>query len=246
MKTKLSPEKIETQNAPVLTPDTEASQDEAIPPGLEYFAKLKEGGARSYVLMLFPKLQNAPPELFNQALESVAGMLSGIPVIDFGVQVPEWVKEASRRSLDLIGINFDEIKNGKMSALGKVVGMMETLPINEAPQELKNSTAILAVSARADAAKLSAKDAVNFFSGVESMDRTLQKLQQPPQRTKVFVLISAAWREIEKFESAGQLHKWLLKMGVIVPQTDAAETRKICRIIGLKFRGNAGRPSKQK
>ena len=94
MKTKLFPEKIQTQNAPVLMPNTEVSQGEAVPPGLEYLAKLKEGGARGYVLMLFPKLQTAPPEIFNQALEAVAGMLSGISILDFGVQVPEWVKAA--------------------------------------------------------------------------------------------------------------------------------------------------------
>jgi hypothetical protein len=42
-----------------------------------------------------------------------------------------------------------------------------------------------------------------------------------------------------------QLHSWLVAGKMIQPQTDSADTRKVCRLIGLKFPSKPGRPAKK-
>jgi hypothetical protein len=245
MKTKLPSNKTQPKKVTMPMPNPAPSQAEGFPPGAEYISKLLTSTPREMTLAFCPNLQTAPPEVINQAIESLAGYFSSVPLFNFGVQVPEWVKAASRNCQEFFRMDLDKGKNGNLLELGKAVGMMEVKQLKGMPTDLKNAATDFAAFLRADTAKLPAKGAKQFFTGIESTEKIIGK-NQIPQRKKVFCLISVAWREVEKFESAGQLHNWLVKIGTIDPITDPAETRKVCRLIGLKFRDKAGRPPKKK
>jgi hypothetical protein len=246
MKEKLSSKDMPRAGVPSPTPSPPAnSQGEAIPLGLEYFEKLKNSPPREYFEELFPKLKNANDDEAKQFIEALAGMLSGLPGTDFGVEIPEWVKKASRKCLELTGIDFDGLKNGNISTkeIGKIFGLME-IPLGyEPPPKIKEAAANLTKLGRAEAAKASSREAKEFFTELDNAEKAADRLKTPPKRIKIFMIIAAAWRQVETFENAGQLHRWLEEIDAFDGSiTDPAETRKICRLVGLNLRDKAGRP----
>jgi hypothetical protein len=225
-----------------------AKIEEEIPPELIAFEKIKACAPREFVERMFaPKLKSATDEEAKPVIEAFAGLLSGIPdFFDFRVQVPDWTKKASAKFLKATGINFAAANKGNLTEFGKIFGLLEPEIPKETPSELQKAATSLKTFVRTEAAKAPAKDAKEFFTGVERGEKIPDKLLQLAQRTKVFAIIAGSWRHVETLESAGQLHNWLKEEGIIVARTDAAETRKVCRMIGLKLRDEAGRPLKKK
>ena len=220
---------------------------EVVPPGLEYFAELKNSTPRKYFEEIIPELKNAGEEQANQLIEALAGALSGFSNFDFGVQVPEWVKTASKKVLELLGIDFNKIESFDVAEIGKIIGLMESSFKDETPQRFQEASANLSKMSRAEAATLNAKEAREFFTELEKGQKIPNKIEYIPKRIKVIAIISMAWRRVETFENAGQLHRWLLEINAFDGSiTDSAETRKICRIIGLKYNTKAGKPPKLK
>ncbi|MEI6196786.1 MAG: hypothetical protein WCS42_20920 [Verrucomicrobiota bacterium] len=234
------------ENPPM--PVTATSQGEALPPGAEYFSKLRTLSPRDFITQLCaPKLKSATDEEAKLVIECFAGMLSGLPdFYNFQVQIPEWVKTASRKYWESLGIDFNEIQKGNMAEIGKCIGLLdqsETKP----PTETDSAAISFAESAKVEAAKSPAKDASQFFTGAAKGEIIREQIKVPPKRIKVFMIMSAAWRHVEQFKSAGQLHRWLEEIDAFDGSiTDPAETRKICRLVGLQLRDKAGRPPKQK
>jgi hypothetical protein len=243
---KTATQKIEQEPTAIIVA---AARDE-IPPGLGGLAHLHQlriHNPKQFVIKLFPKLEKATDEEVDQFIEAFTGIFSGIPGFNLGVQVPDWVVQSSKKYFEGLGLDFAKINADDIMENGKLLGLMETVLVGESLPELKEAATDFVPYVKAEAAKASPKDAVKFFTGVESAEKTTAKMKQPTQRAIVFLMIAAAWREVEKFNSAGELHRWLDEKGVFLSnKTEPAETRKICRLIGLQLRNKTGRPSKTK
>ena len=206
-----------------------------------YFRKLKKSKPEQLAKELIPELQRARKSRVQNANIALEGLISSIPNSNFGAEVPEWVVRASHHGLQLLGIDFNELEKTNSSELGKFFGLLEKLKYEKAPVKLKKASFGLSQIARREISKSPPSEARQFFAGMERAEKIHNGIKQPPQRIKVFLVIAAAWRQVQQFGSAGQLHRWLLEFGVIAGNTEYAETRKICRIIGLRFR-TSGRP----
>lgn len=245
MKRKLSPKKEQRKKASAPTPNPEASQGEAIPPGLKFFTELKKKTGAQQAAAVFPAFADALARGDIKQIEATSGFLSGFG-LDLGVPVPEWAKAASRKFWDGVGFDFLTTFQGQASQMGKLVGLVEIAPKNIHSSEAKQAANALVQHEKTEAVNSPPDKHFEFAKGRKEAAKIVEKVQGMSQRAKIFAVIACAWREVEKLESAGQLHNWLLKNGVINPLTDPAETRKVCRLIGLKFRDKAGRSPKQK
>jgi len=72
----------------------------------------------------------------------------------------------------------------------------------------------------------------------------IEKFKNPSERLIVFLIVAAAWRDIEKLGSDAKTHQWLLEHKVISPKTDRAETSRFFREINLP-KGKSGRPKNE-
>ena len=242
MKTK--PEGVKLpKNAAESEPNLTSKENEVIPPGLEFFAALKDKTQLEMMAAVLPQLKSVLESGDSAQKEALAGLIAGFG-IDLGVELPEWVKAASTKFMESLGLDFLSASNAPESEdFGKLVGLAERSLINTDSLEVQEK-AILEFTkfAKSEAANESAEESKRFFDGRAKAPKILEKAEFMPQRAKVFFVIAVTWREIQKLESAGQLHRWLIDQKVIVSGTDSAETRKVCKIIGLKLCGNAGRP----
>jgi len=234
-------------NAPTQKASPANNQGEQFPPALLYFSKLQSKPPHEFITELFPKLKGAKSNEINYAVQAISGLVAGFSLNNLDAQIPEWVKNASTKCLaGFLEIDIPNLESGKYSEIGKMLGLIQNTPLKDAPSKLSDAAKELVQFFRIEAAKSSAKDAKEFFAGFEIAEKRQSQNANPAQRTKVYAVIAIAWREVEKFQSAGELHRWLLEHKVILPQTDAAETRTICRNIGLRFCDKAGRPPKKK
>ena len=185
-----------------------------------------------------------PPK---NGMEGRAGLMSGLG-LDIGLPVPVWAKEASRRFWSCCGLEFNAVnESGLTSAqLGLLAGLGEQPP-QDLPTKLAKDSSDMVVFLKDVANKHgSPKEASEFFAARAHSGKTVEKMAQLPQRAKVFLCIAVAWKDVQGFQSAGELHRWLLDNKAILPQTDSADTRKVCREIGLDLREKAGRPPRKK
>ena len=246
MKIKTSP-KIKTSKI-VKTPNAAACQGEVIPPGLEFFAEMKSKSPMEQIAAVMPIFASNLAADDSLKMDKMAALLSGIE-LDLGVPIPFWAKTASKKFWEATGFDFLanlQDKNGELSLsdIGKTVELMELMPKTISPTKPEQAMQALVKYVKADALNLPAVKNMEFASGRMNVVKKIERGNNLTQRAKIYIMIAITWREIENFKSAGQLHNWLLKNGIIVPSTDPAETRKVCRLIGLKLREKAGRPPK--
>lgn len=207
----------------------------AVPPTLDKLAQLPISETVNHLL--------GPPK---QGMAARAGFFSGLG-IDLGLPLPHWVKEASRRGWKSCGFDFDfQSEEGLPAVLGTMAGLATCSPPDCPPEHASLASDIGGFLVDVAAKHGSKEEAAEFFTARAGAGAILRRLENIPQRAKVFLCIAAGWQTVEKFESAGELHLWLWKQKVILPQTSDAETRKVCRMIGLRLREKAGRPEKQK
>lgn len=218
--------------------DDIAKSQEAVPPGLEFLAGKNPVEA---VQAMFP---NACVNI------SALAPFLAISGYDCGISSPEWAKESLRNAFKILGFgNAQEIENFASVAAGKAVGFVENAPPpkseilkSESANQFKNTFCQMA---KAEAANASPEVSKQFFNARAQGANAIQRMKFAPQRGKVYLLIAIAWETVACFKSAAELHRWLIKQKAILPQTDPAETRKICKIIGLPLHGKPGRPSKK-
>lgn len=216
------------------------SWDGDLPPGLEHLQRLKP---RAWLARLIKV-----PETID-AQEAMAGFLSGIG-LDLGVQVPEWARQASRLFMASVGFAMPSpLADAKPGEIGRLFGIWEQVaqsPTDAIPDAAASQMAPLMEVMRAEAAKASPAISKQFFDGRAAAPSLEERLTNLPQRAKVYLAVSALWRTVAGLNSAGELHRWLLEKEFILPATDPADTRSVCRSIGLRFSGRPGRPSRRK
>lgn len=171
--------------------------------------------------------------------------------IDLGITIPDWAKKASTKAMEAFGLDFIAmLETGQRANVGKVTGLVEIMPPpkNAMPvaEELKKLGSDFCQFAKTEAANAPAEESKEFFDGRANARKVIERISGSAQRTKVYLLISVAWQLIAEFSSAAELHQWLISENAILPDTDPADTRKVCRSIGLKFPSKPGRPRKQK
>lgn len=179
--------------------------------------------------------------------EWLGGLLSGLG-IDVGVAVPDWAKNASRNFFELIGFNLEPQCEADLPGnLGLIVGMASRQP-PDMPQEhasIVNSMSEFLLNIAATHA--TEQEAIRFNNARPEAEQTVELLKQPHRRMKAFLYIAVGWQTVASFESAGELHRWLGKLGAVEEFGDPASTRNICREIGLRIRdGKPGRPRRTK
>jgi hypothetical protein len=244
MKTKSSRKTTKAEIIP--PPNSAAIQGEAVPPGLEFFAELKDKSHAEQVAAVTPKFAAALKTGDEKALGVYAALFSGVG-IDVGIKIPLWAKAASQMFWQAISLDFlARLPDGQPSDVGKFCELVQLAPQKDNPSRLDQTVQTLVQLIKSEAANLPADKNLEFAKGRMNAGKVIERMKGLPQRSKIYAVIAVAWCEVEKFESAAQLHNWLLKQGVIVSSTDAAETRKVCRIIGLQLRAKAGRPPDKK
>ncbi len=216
-----------------------------MPPGLEYISELKDQTPLQQLAACYPKFAEAlKTSEAQQATECFAGWYWGAG-FDLGVVLPEWVKTASGKYWEAAGLDFKELKNGSSKEVGKLVGIAENLPKIDVPSKMSQTGESLVKLIKAETGELSATELKKYADARANALKTIHRIAEPPQRVKVLLTIACAWRQVEKMESAGELHRWLVEHKLIANATDPAETRAICRTIGFKPRKSAGRPPKK-
>lgn len=190
------------------------------------------------LMMINPKFGEMP-----DVVKAMAGLLAGIG-IDFKIPFPLWAKAASKKFWEGSGMNFNEGMNTwSVKDLSKLMGVYELANNGKLPlidKYAKPYSDFLKKKAAFSSPQISKQ----FADGRADAEKVIEKVKFLAQRSKVYGAIAINWHVVEKFGSAAELHKWLLKNNAILPATDSAETRKVCRAIGLKFKSKAGRPRK--
>ena len=97
MKRKLSPKKEQRKKASAPTPNPEASQGEAIPPGLKFFTELKKKTGAQQAAAVFPAFADALARGDIKQIEATSGFLSDLAWI--------WACQSPNRQKQLRG-NF--------------------------------------------------------------------------------------------------------------------------------------------
>ena len=187
----------------------------------------------------------------EDATKALAGVFLGMG--DIGLAAPEWVKRASQKMLEGTGLDFmakmgSDIELVQFSReMGKAVGVAEKLLKNPKPISSKigamgkKFAAPFVKFSKSVASEAEPRESEAFFSGRNESEKLIEIMRQPPQRAKIYLLIALCWQQIQKFNSTGEFHKWLLSLkkpdgtNLIAPGTDSREIRKICQSIGLEF-----------
>jgi hypothetical protein len=162
---------------------------------------------------------------------------------------PKWVLNAWKefwRSLAIIPETGQN--NSDFAQVGSIVGLISDLEIDslQMPEPLEGmiKQVIQRIpQIRILAANSSAKEAKDFFCAQHQGQEKRSLIEQPSQRTKIFVVIAIAWRDIAQLKSTSALYGWLISKKVIQPSgdqtgkggTDSREIRKICKMIGLRY-----------
>ncbi len=183
-------------------------------------------------------------------------MMGGVfsVLFDTDVTVPEWTKQASKKLLEGMGLNgladlSADTENKQFSKqIGKITGIAEKWLKTPAPPSSKMGkiendfiSPFVEFAKSVVASKAEPEEAVTFFTERNQSEKSVEKMENLSQRTKIYMIICFHWQEIQKFKSTGELHTWLLSLKgkdgacFIAPQTESRETRKICLSIGLKF-----------
>lgn len=247
MKTKLSPKKTRIKKVSAPTPNPEASQSATIQPGLEFFAELKNKTGAQQVAAVFPNFAAALARGDSKQIEAAAGLLSGFG-LDLGVPVPEWAKAASRKFWEGNGFDFLTAFQGQASQMGKLVRLVEIAPKNGHSSKAKQAAQALVQREKTEAVNSPPEKHFEFAKGRKEAAKILEKVQGMSQRTKIFEIIAACWREVEKFNSTEELYNWLMSLKnpdgeyIIARSTDSREIRKICERIGRKFQNKWRNP----
>jgi hypothetical protein len=222
----------EQDNKPILP-----ALEKAAPVDLPESFKQLEGKTGSELIQFFsPKLKN---------VHALAGVGSGMG-FEVGTAVPEWARRASGKFYEAIGLkiqNPNEVDDFEM--MGLVLGLVEADPklaTKDTSPAFKEFLNDFCNFAKSHAVNADPKQGKQFADArLESHERML-KIRQLPQRTKVYIVLSALWPIVQQFNSYAELHRFLLDMNIIVPTTDSSETRKVCREIGIPIEGKPGRP----
>jgi hypothetical protein len=185
------------------------------------------------------------------ATNALAGVFSAM--CDTGLDVPEWAKRASQKLFEASGLDFMANFGADMNLVqfsrifGKIVGLAEKSLKNPKPEASigrkmeKKLAAPFVKFSKSLASEAEPEESEAFFSGRNESEELVEKMQQPTQRTKIYLVIALHWQIVQKFSSTGEFYKWLLSMkdpkgnNLIVPNTDSREIRKICQSIGLEF-----------
>jgi hypothetical protein len=190
--------------------------------------------------------ENVAPSAKN--LEAISALCAGLGV-DLGIDAPNWAKVAAQKFFEAISVNsVDDISIPALT--GQLAGLVELVPPSKnsglKSEALAQFAKDFCQNSKAEAANASTEYAKAFFNARADAGKVLQKIKSLPQRVKVYIIIAAMWPLIAELGSAAKLHTWLIKGRFILPNTDAADTRTVCRSIGLKFASKPGRPRKRK
>ncbi len=214
--------------------------EERIPPGLEFLADVKT--LTDVLKILSPKATN---------LDGFAAIFSGIHC-DMGIPIPTWATLAAKIFWKAVGLDLtSNLEDENPSDVGKWVGFVEEASASDVKDKTLNSVNVkkaityFCATEKSKAANSSPEISKQFFDERVNGKKCVEKSSFLPQRPIVYFFIATQWREIETFNSSGELHRSLLNLKIILPMTDAAETRKVCRSVGLKFASKAGRPLKK-
>ncbi len=225
-----------------------AAPSQAIPPGLEVFAELKNKSHSEQIAAVVPEFKKALNAGNDEIIGRFAGMISGLGAeIDIGIAVPEWAKAASRKFWETVGMDFlGRLQNCEPEDMGKILEFIQLTPVTDSPTKVQKGIDNLAKFIKDEAKDLPAEKNLEFAKGRVRAKKMLNSVTAMSQRTQCYLMISLMWEKFQNFESAGKLHIWFLENKILPQITDPAETRYICRSIGLRLREKAGRPNKNK
>lgn len=220
--------------------DPQAATTAALPPEMQCLAV----SPAKAIAALFPKAAAKP-----EAWAALAGFFAGIG-IDLGEPVPEWAKQASKRFWDATAMSFA----GKTPAdltpeeVGKLVGLWETTPQDEAVQSVA-SQFLQAMDSFCQSIKKAINDdppevARDFHSGRAKAVKVADKASNLQVRSQIFLFIACGWRTVETFKGQAELWRWLTKkdeadksmVNEFAYADPMRELRTVCKLIGLTFR----------
>ena len=215
-------------------PEPLTNAGEQIPPGLEFLAvKNPLEGFQA----MFPGVQSD--------FKSLAPLMS-LHGFDPGFHVPEWAKKSAQIGMEMMGFEINQTTENLTSpAFGKMVGFIEAAPPMK-DERLKSARAArvkdyVCKIAKEEASNAAPEKSKQFFNARAKGAIDVSQISFMPQRAKAFLFISIAWQVIPELKSAAELHRLLIHVKALSANTDPAETRKLCRIIGLQLKGKAGR-----
>lgn len=220
-----------------------STDQEGLPPELKFLERFAGKTPAQGVLGYFPNIT-------DKGVKCFAGGLSGLGV-DFGIEIPDWTKNASRKAFQAAGLDFIPNINGGFDVdLGKLSGLMEKIVKAGFSEQLSPYKALYELM-NAEAAKLSPAQAKAFFDGRAESEVIESKCLNLQQRAKICLMISFLWFEVVNLKSTTELFEWLISQNtpdlvVLIPDTDSREIRDICSSIGLHFGNPGGRPPKDK
>src|SRR5581483_2472624 len=189
--------------------------------------------------------------IFSRPLESpeardvLAALLSGLH-IHIGVNLPEWVVNASIRFLESSKLDFAAKTQAELTHkdAGKMVGLWESGKAAGGPQEIQKALATFCQILKTHVNDDPPEDAKDFHSGRIEAKNIIQATENLTQRAKIFMAIMLQWRKVSSFTSTTELWQWLLSIGdngrkLIAPSTDSREIRTVCQLIGLRYKSRS-------
>jgi hypothetical protein len=215
---------------------TATSEEEQMPPGLEFISELKDQTPLQQLAACYPKFAEAlKTSEAQQATEGFAGWYWGAG-FDLGVALPEWVKAASTMYWQAAGLDFNELKNGSSKEIGKLVGIAENMPETGAPSKIIQTGQSLIKKIKAESGELSATELKKYADARANALKIIQRLAEPPQRVKVLLTIACTWRQIENMETKPQPQNPLLPCPV--SRTRCAKRRQSSASVTSRFTGS--------
>ena len=240
MKSKLIAGKLQQNKKIESTPNPQTVQGQEIPPGLEYFAEMKGKTHAEQFAEANPKFAMAVKNKDTEKLAGFAGTFSGLG-LDLGVPVPEWAKAASKEFWKGMGFDFLTVFKSHIWQIGKLVGLVDHAHKNDKPSKPEQAAFAFAQHTKAEVVNASPDELLEFAKARKDSAKIFEKAQGMSQRTIIFGIIAAGWREVEKFESSKDFYYWLMTLKnsdgpyTLARATDSREIRKICNRIGLQF-----------
>jgi len=169
--------------------------------------------------------------------------------------LPDWARKAWQEFWRSLALFPDAKHASEAKQTGHSLGLLAGLPSDslKGPLDLARLHELLLQTIpgiRSEAAQLPHEDAADFFNAQRAGHRRAAQLQQISQRTKIYLLIALAWREVATLKSTSELYQWLCSVGkkgqpLIAAGTDSRDIRYVCKRIGLRYGSRGGRPRKK-
>jgi hypothetical protein len=199
--------------------------------------------AKKFPPFMRPFIGNSPAEVLGKffppkAIEAMGGLVSGI-FPGFGVQVPEWVRQASYQFWKYYGFSKGFSPFASPKDFGVVIGLLDHAIRKPLPEQKSSVEKLVAkalpkmVSFLADkvTSDLSDLEKAQFYTGKHEAAKIFAKVENPNHLdmqalAKVYLVISAAWKEFEACDNHAARIEWLKAKKVIKKDTSADEVDK--------------------